>query len=85
MRFDGGIRSIHTKYTYITQDKKEKDPKKDFKREEELLEQAVQPHKNPLGLAFIPVLLFTRFDIERATTLQSCRVKTSRCCRIHRV
>lgn len=43
------------------QDKKEKDVKKDpFKREEELLEQAVQPHKSPLGSAFIPVLLFTR-------------------------
>lgn len=45
------------------QDKKEKEPKKDpFKREEELLEQAVQPHKSPLGSAFIPVLLFTRCE-----------------------
>lgn len=29
-------------------------------REEELLEQEVQPHKTPLGPAYIPVLLFTR-------------------------
>lgn len=40
------------------QDKKEKDH---FKREEELLERAVQPHNSPLGAAFIPVLLFTRY------------------------
>ncbi|CAM9812608.1 unnamed protein product, partial [Ectocarpus sp. 13 AM-2016] len=37
-----------------------KDKREHFMREEELLEQEVQPHRTPLGPAYIPVLLFTR-------------------------
>ncbi|CAN0327271.1 unnamed protein product, partial [Ectocarpus sp. 8 AP-2014] len=40
--------------------KNPKDKREHFMREEELLEQEVQPHKTPLGPAYIPVLLFTR-------------------------
>ncbi len=69
--FDRGRRPIDIVHVQDKKDKKdvnvkekEKDnPKKDpskVMREEELLEQAVQPHKSPLGSAFIPVLLFTR-------------------------
>ncbi|CAM9138305.1 unnamed protein product [Ectocarpus fasciculatus] len=40
--------------------KNPKDKRDHFMREDELLEQEVQPHKSPLGPAYIPVLLFTR-------------------------
>ncbi|CAM9105500.1 unnamed protein product, partial [Hapterophycus canaliculatus] len=34
--------------------------KEHYRREEEILEAEVQPHRSPLGSSFIPVLLFTR-------------------------
>lgn len=53
--------------------KQDKKDKEHFKREEELLEEAVQPHNSPLGTAFIPVLLFTRSFISQQISQQTDR------------